>query len=132
LYNASAFQRLTASSASDSDWMNGVTGTKLTVVEDKILQTPGYGDKLHQQHSDMGVTKKGFASIHTLIQGDLSKWSVDHTQQGDNQFWRLYYGLNPGYERKVDEIEVGRIPNVTSSIRLTREKHPPFQDKSDN
>ena len=72
----------------------------------------------------MGVTKEGFTSIHTLIQGDLSEWSVDHTQQGENQFWRLYYGLNPGYERKVDEIEIGRIPNVTSTIRLTREKYP--------
>lgn len=80
----------------------------------------------------MGVAKEGFTSIHTLIQGDLSKWTVNHIQQGENQFWRLYYSLNPGDERKVDEIEVGRIPNVTSSIRLTREKYCSLQDKSDN
>ena len=71
----------------------------------------------------MGVVEEGYTSIHSLIQGDLSQWSVDHTQQGENQFWRLYFELNPGYERKVDEIEIGRTPDVKMTIRLTREKY---------
>ena len=69
----------------------------------------------------MGVCKQGYTSIHSLIQGDLSDCTIDHVMSGENQFWTLVFALRPGYERKADELELGRIKNVRKSIRLTRE-----------
>jgi hypothetical protein len=69
----------------------------------------------------MGVCKDGYTSIHSLVEGDLSDWTIEHVMSGENQFWTLAFALRPGYERKADELELGRIKNVRKSIRLTRE-----------
>jgi hypothetical protein len=72
----------------------------------------------------MGVCHDEFASIHTLIDSDLTYGTdcvVSHVFSGGVQFWTLSWPLDPGYERKIDEFRVGRVNNVRSTIRLTRE-----------
>jgi hypothetical protein len=71
----------------------------------------------------MGVCKTGYTSIHSLVDGDLSKWDIEHTSNGEHQFWKLSFPLVPGYEGKVDELQIGRIKNVQGSIRMTRERY---------
>lgn len=74
----------------------------------------------------MGACKPGYTSIHSLLQGDFNKCTVNHTSEHENQFWVLTFPLQPGYERKADELEIGRIKNVRKTIRFTREmsSHP--------
>ncbi len=79
----------------------------------------------------MGVCKPGYTSIHSLLQGNLSGCAVKHVTSGENQFWRLAFALRPSYERKADELEVGRIKNVRKSLRLTREKLTHYCNKAD-
>ena len=73
----------------------------------------------------MGVCKPGYASIHSLLHANFDNFKINHTSEGENNLWVLTFRLQPGYERKVDELEIGRIKNVRKTIRLTREMSPP-------
>jgi hypothetical protein len=70
----------------------------------------------------MGVCKPGYASIHSFLQDGLEDCTVDHRTIGEDQIWVLTWGLKQAHERSADEMAVGRINNVRSTIRLTREK----------
>jgi hypothetical protein len=72
----------------------------------------------------MGVCKPGYASIHSFLQG-LEDCAIDHRTSGEDPIWVLTWGLQPAHERKADEMPVGRINNIRSTIRLTREKLVP-------
>ena len=70
----------------------------------------------------MGVVKQGYSSIHSLLEGDFGECTTEHTVEADHQFWRLSFRLAPRRERQADEVSIGRLKNVRSTIRLTREK----------
>jgi hypothetical protein len=72
----------------------------------------------------MGVCKPGYISIHSLLDTNLDNYKINHTLEGENHFWVLTFPLQPGYERKADVLEIGRIKNVRKTIRLTREMSP--------
>jgi hypothetical protein len=70
----------------------------------------------------MGVCKPGYTSIHSLFEGDLSQSIVERLSKDGNQLCRLSFPLAPGHQAKIDEIKIGRIKNVRSTIRMTRER----------
>jgi hypothetical protein len=73
----------------------------------------------------MGVCKEGYISVHSVLEGNLDNWSIEHTQRGPVHFWFLSFVLSPGHEGAAEFAEIGRIKDVQSSIRMTREKYIP-------
>jgi len=71
----------------------------------------------------MGICKPGYTSIHSVLRELPNGCKIDHSFSGEHQFWTLYFSLKPSFERKADEIALGRIKNVVGVMRLTREMY---------
>ena len=78
---------------------------------------------VHLSRPTMGICKPGYTSIYSLFSDIPDDCNIDHSFSGEHQFWTFYFNLKPSFERQVDELALGRIKNVVSVLRLTREMY---------